>query len=88
MSLAMGLSPNFFTISALMMTLAAAPSVVWEELPAVTDPVVQWREAEIPIVFDGVVVTRRRVDFVIWDATATLSLETKAAKAIKPGKSC
>lgn len=42
------------------------------------------REAEIPIVFDGVVVTRRRVDFVIWDDTATLLLEIKAAKAIKP----
>ena len=42
------------------------------------------REAEIPIVFDGVEVTRRRVDFVIWDAIATLLLETKAAKAIKP----
>ena len=25
------------------------------------------REAEIPIFFDGVEVTRRRVDFVIWD---------------------
>jgi GxxExxY protein len=42
------------------------------------------REAEIPIVFDGVVVTRRRVDFVIWDAEATLILEIKAAKAIRP----
>lgn len=42
------------------------------------------REAEIPIVFAGVVVTRRRVDFVIWDDTATLLLEIKAAKALKP----
>ncbi len=42
------------------------------------------REAEIPICFDGVEVTRRRVDFVIWDNTHTLLLETKAAKAILP----
>jgi GxxExxY protein len=42
------------------------------------------REAEIPITFDGVEVTRRRVDFVIWDDATTLLLETKAAKAIKP----
>jgi GxxExxY protein len=42
------------------------------------------REAEIPITFDGVEVTRRRVDFVIWDDTATLLLETKAAKTIRP----
>ena len=42
------------------------------------------REVEIPISFDCVEVTRRRVDFVIWDASATLILEVKAAKAIKP----
>ena len=42
------------------------------------------REAEIPITFDGVEVTRRRVDFVIWDASATIILETKAAKEVKP----
>jgi GxxExxY protein len=42
------------------------------------------REAEIPITFDGVEVTRRRVDFVIWDDTATLLLEIKAAKSIRP----
>ena len=42
------------------------------------------REAEIPIVFDGVEVTRRRVDFVIWDDQSTLLLETKAEKAILP----
>jgi hypothetical protein len=34
----MGLTPYFFTASPLMMMEAAAPSVVWEELPAVTDP--------------------------------------------------
>ena len=42
------------------------------------------REAEIQIVFDGFEVTRRRVDFVIWDDTNTLLLEMKAAKAIRP----
>ena len=42
------------------------------------------REAEIPICYDGIEVTRRRVDFVIWDDTATLLLETKAAAVIKP----
>ena len=41
------------------------------------------REAEIPIDYDGIEVTRRRVDFVIWDETHTNLLETKAAKAIK-----
>jgi len=42
------------------------------------------REAEIPIYYDGVEITRRRVDFVIWDDTTTLLLETKAAKTILP----
>jgi GxxExxY protein len=42
------------------------------------------REAEIPITFDTVEVTRRRVDFVIWDGQATLILETKAARVVKP----
>ena len=42
------------------------------------------REAEIPIVYDGIEVTRRRVDFVIWDDTHTLLLETKAAKEMRP----
>ena len=37
------------------------------------------REAEIPIAFDTVEVTRRRVDFVVWDSTATVLLEIKAA---------
>jgi hypothetical protein len=26
------------------------------------------REVEIPIAYDGVVVTRRRVDFVVWNS--------------------
>jgi len=42
------------------------------------------REAEIPITFDGIEITRRRVDFVVWDNEATLILEVKAAKAVKP----
>lgn len=42
------------------------------------------REVEIPIAYDGVVVTKRRVDFVIWDDTDELLLETKARSAILP----
>ena len=42
------------------------------------------REVEIPIVYDGVTVTKRRVDFVCWDETDRLLLETKAAQAIRP----
>jgi GxxExxY protein len=42
------------------------------------------REAEIPICYDGIEITRRRVDFVIWDNTNTILLETKALKAIRP----
>jgi GxxExxY protein len=42
------------------------------------------REVEIPIAYDGVMVTRRRVDFVIWDAEAELILETKAISQIRP----
>ena len=40
------------------------------------------REFEIPIFYDGVIVTRRRVDFLIWDDTDELLLETKARKHI------
>src|SRR5512136_3117402 len=45
------------------------------------------REVEIPIAYDGVVVTKRRVDFVIWDEadeSDELLLETKARSAILP----
>ena len=42
------------------------------------------REVEIPITYDGVVVTKRRVDFVIWNDTEELLLETKAKSAILP----
>jgi GxxExxY protein len=42
------------------------------------------REVEIPIAYDGVVVTKRRVDFVIWDGVDELLLETKARSMILP----
>lgn len=42
------------------------------------------REIEIPIVYEGVIITRRRVDFVINDQQDELILETKAASQIKP----
>jgi GxxExxY protein len=42
------------------------------------------REVEIPIAYDGVVVTKRRVDFIVWDGAAELLLETKARSAILP----
>lgn len=42
------------------------------------------REVEIPIAYDGVVVTKRRVDFVVSDDTGELLLETKARTAILP----
>ncbi len=42
------------------------------------------REVEIPIAYDGVVVTKRRVDFVCRNDADRLLLETKAAQAIRP----
>ena len=42
------------------------------------------REMEISIAYDGVVVTKRRVDFVVWDDADELLLETKAKSAIHP----
>ena len=42
------------------------------------------REVEIPITYDGIVVTNRRVDFVIEDGKDQLIMETKAACEIKP----
>ncbi len=42
------------------------------------------REVEIPIVYDGAVVTKRRVDFVCWNKTDECLLETKAASTIRP----
>ncbi len=41
------------------------------------------REVEIPIEYDGVVVTRRRVDFACWDQNDRLFLETKAEPVIQ-----
>ncbi len=42
------------------------------------------REVEIPIVYDGAVVTKRRVDFVCWNKTDRCLLETKAASTVRP----
>lgn len=42
------------------------------------------REVEIPIQYDGVVVTKRRVDFMCWDQQDQCLLETKAASTIRP----
>jgi GxxExxY protein len=42
------------------------------------------REVEIPIAYDGVIVTRRRVDFLVADNADQLVLETKAASELKP----
>jgi len=42
------------------------------------------REVDIPIAYDGVIVTRRRVDFVVWNDDGELLLETKARSAILP----
>ena len=42
------------------------------------------REVEIPIAYDGIVVTKRRVDFVIEEGADQLIMETKAASEIKP----
>ncbi len=42
------------------------------------------REVEVPIVYQGVIVTRRRVDFIVWHEDEELLLETKACSAIRP----
>lgn len=42
------------------------------------------REVEIPIAYDGIIVTKRRVDFVCWDAADEGLLETKAASTVRP----
>lgn len=42
------------------------------------------REMEVAIMYDGAVVTKRRVDFLIWDESGELLLETKARSAILP----
>lgn len=42
------------------------------------------REVEIPLTYDEVVITKRRVDFVIWNDTDELLLEVKARSTILP----
>jgi GxxExxY protein len=42
------------------------------------------REVDIPIIYDGIEITRRRVDFRCWDEHDELLLETKAAQAVRP----
>jgi GxxExxY protein len=42
------------------------------------------REVDIPVAYEGTVVTTRRVDFKIWDDRDELLLETKARRAILP----
>ena len=42
------------------------------------------REVKIPIAYDGIVVTKQRVDFVIESGNDQLIMETKAASEIKP----
>ena len=42
------------------------------------------REVEIPIAYDGIVITRRRVDFIIGSGDEQLLLETKAVSVIRP----
>jgi len=42
------------------------------------------REVEIPVIFDGVTITKRRVDFVIGEDGEEVLLEIKARKTILP----
>ena len=42
------------------------------------------REVEIPIAYEGVIITRRRVDFVKEQGAEQLILEIKASSQIKP----
>lgn len=42
------------------------------------------RELEIPIAYDGVIVTKRRADFFVHDTRSELLLETKARTSILP----
>lgn len=42
------------------------------------------REVEIPVTFDDVIVTKRRVDFLVSDGSRALLLETKARSTILP----
>lgn len=42
------------------------------------------REVDVPIIYDGITVTTRRVDFRCWDERDELFLETKAVQAVRP----
>ncbi|MGQ9683856.1 MAG: GxxExxY protein [Anaerolineae bacterium] len=42
------------------------------------------REVEIAIAYDGQVITKRRVDFVVWDEAQELLVETKTRSQILP----
>jgi GxxExxY protein len=42
------------------------------------------REVEIPIMFDGRMITKRRVDFLVWTGSQRLILEIKAKHMIDP----
>jgi GxxExxY protein len=42
------------------------------------------REVEIPLTYEGVVITKRRVDFLVEAPDEEFILETKAASALKP----
>jgi GxxExxY protein len=42
------------------------------------------REAEIPVAYEGVEITQRRVDFRIWDDQVEMLLEVKATKMFQP----
>ena len=41
------------------------------------------REAVIPVLYEGIQITDRRVDFRVWDSDAELLLETKAVKSLQ-----
>lgn len=52
---------------------------------ALTKVGLSWqREVNIPLTYDDVLITNRRVDYLIEDETDQLIMETKAASEIKP----
>ncbi len=52
---------------------------------ALTKSGLEWqREVNVPLTYDDVLITNRRVDYLIEDGTDQLILETKAASQIKP----
>ncbi len=52
---------------------------------ALTKIGITWqREVDIPLTYDDIIITHRRVDYLIEDDTEKLILETKAASQIKP----